>query len=366
MKIPFVDVTSHVTNEKKEILHAITDVVNKGDFILGRAVAIFEKNFARYIGSKYCVSVASGTDAILLSLKALNIKENDEVIIPAMSFVASIVPVIQLGAKPVLVDILPDYPLMDVSKIEKVITKKTKVILPVHMHGYPVAMEQLSKIARKYNIVVLEDACQAHGSVYKKKKAGALGDIAAFSFYPSKNIGAYGDGGAITTSNDEVYKALLLLRDHGDNKNNKHTLLGYNSRLDSIQAAVVNIKLRSINKHKKTKLEKKILYDNYLRNLPVMLPKIPPDIDPCIHVYSIRVANRDKLFDFLNSKGIQCRRHYALPLHLQPSLSFLRYKKGDFPNAEAFANENISLPFFPHITENQIKYVCNAIKQFLL
>lgn len=364
MSVPLVDLTKNSQIEKKKVLQALQNIIIKGDFILGNEVTKFEKNFAEYIGTKYCVAVASGSDALLLSLKALGVGEGDEFIVPAMTFISTATSVIHAGATPVFVDISPDLPLIDPTKIEKKITKKTKVIIPVHMHGYPCAMDEINSIAKKHGFFVLEDACQAHGSVYKKKKAGSLGNIAAFSFYPSKNLGAYGDAGAITTSDKHLYEKLKMLRHHGQKEKSVHKILGYNSRMDSLQAAILNIKIKSLDKNNKKRRKSASLYSKLLRELPVKTYHELKDGQTNYYVFAIETEKRNKLLKFLKSKKIFCDVHYATPLHLHPALSFLRYKKGDFPNAERFSELSMSLPIFPELAEEKLRFVINKIYRF--
>lgn len=364
MHIPFVDLAKQEKKINKLIVNKIKKIVSKGSFILGEEVAQFEKDFASYIGAKYCIGVASGTDAILLSLKAIEIDKEDEVIVPAFTFIASVSPIIVLGARPVMVDVLPDKPLIDYSKIEKAITKKTKAIIPVHLYGCPCDMDKISEIAQKYKLKVIEDACQAHGSEYKGKKTGSFGDISAFSFYPSKNLGALGDAGAIVTSNKSFAESMIMLRDHGQRKKYLHELIGYNSRLDSINAAALRIKLSYLDKWNIKRRKIAALYDKLLSNLPIEIPlKDKQTLQNC-HLYVIRTKMRDKLSGYLKEKNIFCGIHYPLPLHLQLALKDLGYKMGDFPNAEKFAKTCLSLPIFPQMTSKEVRFVTDQIHNF--
>ena len=360
MKIPLVDL-SGVSPKTYDVLK---ELIKSSDFILGKDVEKFERSFADYIGAKYCIGVASGADALQLSLKALEIGEGDEVIIPAMTFMATASAVINVGATPVFADILPSFPLIDPSDIEKKITKKTKAIIPVHLHGFPCDMDKIKTIAKKYKLFIIEDACQAHGSLYKGNRPGNLGDIAAFSFYPSKNLGAFGDGGAITTSSKELTEKILLLRNQGAKEKYKHEVVGYNSRLDTIHAAVLHIKLKSLDKDNAKRREHARVYNTALKNLPLLLPQDFEDGEGNFHVYAIQVKERDKLLSYLHEKNIYAGIHYPIPLHLQPALKYLKYKKGDFPNAEYFAESELSLPMYPSLTEDQIIYICKQIKSF--
>lgn len=362
--IPFVDLGRQPKDLKTEIKKKIDEIINSSDFILGKEVGLFEKEFARYIGTKYCIGVASGTDAILLSLRALGIGSEDEVIVPAFTFVATVSPLIMLGAKPVFVDIEDNLPLIDVSKIEKAITPKTKAIIPVHLYGFPAKMTIIMDLAKKYNIKIVEDACQAHGSEFRGRKMGSFGDVNAFSFYPSKNLGAWGDAGAITTSDKNLYEKLLSLRHHGQREKYIHLLVGYTSRLDTVQAAVLKQKLKYLDSFNKERREIAQIYDNLLKDLPLRTLHEENNTKGNYHIYAIRTKKRNELFEFLNKKGISCGIHYPAPLYLQPALKNLNYKEGDFPNSEAMAKECLSLPIFPGMTSKEAKMVVSSIKEF--
>jgi len=364
MKIPLVDLTTHNKLQRKKISQKIQKLIAKGQFILGDEVTNFEKKFASYIGTKYCISVASGTDALILSLKAFGIGKDDEVIIPSMTFIATALAVLHSQATPVFVDITPDTNLIDYTKIEKAITKRTKAIIPVHLYGNVCHMNEITKIANKHNLIIIEDACQAHGSMYKDKHAGSMGDSAAFSFYPSKNLGAYGDAGAITTSNKKIAQTLLLLRNYGAKEKYIHTLVGYNSRLDNLQAGVLSIKLETLDKQNDKRREHVALYSQQLKKLPIDFSIVSQNVMSNYHLYTIRVKKRDELLLFLKNKNIFCGIHYPLPLHLQPAFAFLQYKKGDFPNSEKLSLETLSLPLYPEMTKKEILYICRQISTF--
>lgn len=364
MYIPLVDLT-HLPNDKnKKILQAIKKIVTIGNYILGEDVQLFEKNFAAYTDSKYAVGVGSGTDALILSLKALGLEKGDEVIIPAMTFIATANAVLHCGAKPIFTDILPNSPLIDSSKIEEKITKHTKAIIPVHLYGYPCDMDYLKKLAKKYNLFIVEDACQSHGTLYKNKKTGSLGDIAAFSFYPSKNLGAFGDGGVITTSNKKLFEKITSLRNHGQKIKSIHDIVGYNSRLDTLQAAILNVKLGYLDDNNMRRRKNAMLYDELLDDLPIIRFSEEMNTKSNYHIYGIQTEKRDKLFTYLLKKGIHCGIHYPIPLHLQPAFSFLQYKKFAFPHSEKFAKQTLSLPMYPELTKKQINYIGRQIKSF--
>lgn len=362
--IPFIDLKRQYSLLGPGIEPLIKKVIADGDFILGHDVKLFEENFAQYCQTKYAVGLACGTDAILLALKALGIAPGDEVIIPVNTFIATALPVIILGAKPIFVDIDTNTYNIDVDKIEERITKKTKAIIPVHLYGLIAEMEKIMSLAKKYKLYVVEDACQAHGSEYKGKRAGSFGDIACFSFYPGKNLGAYGDAGAITTNNKNLSDDIRILRNVGQKEKYHHIELGYNSRLDTIQAVVLRAKLSHLDKWNKKRIQHAALYKKLLSGLDIVLPHESDENLSNYHLYVIRVKNRDKLLSYLKNQGINCGIHYLIPLHLQPCMKSLGYKKGDFPIAEQYAKEIISLPMFPELTDREIKLITNHIKKF--
>lgn len=362
--IPFIDLKRQYHLLEPAISTSIKKIMEEGDFVLGNEVTLFEKEFAQYCQTKYAVGVACGADAILLSLKALNMGPSDEVIIPVNTFIATAAPVITIGAKPVFVDVDEKTYNIDVDKIEKKITKKTKVIIVVHLYGQIANMKKIMALAKKYNLFVIEDACQAHGSEYNGQKAGSFGNIACFSFYPGKNLGAYGDAGAITTNNKALSEKVRILRNVGQKKKYYHIELGHNSRLDTIQASVLRIKLKYLNVWNNKRRQHANLYNALLSGLNLTLPYEPDENVSNYHLYVIREEKRDKLISYLKKNGINSGIHYPIPLHLQPCLKNLGYKKGDFPIAEKHANEILSLPMFPELTEKEIKLITSTIKKF--
>lgn len=364
MNIKLVDLRRLDNKLRSSIDGSVREIINSGDFILGRELQSFEKEFASYIGTKYCVGVASGTDAILLSLIALGVTRGDEVIVPAMTFIASVAPILTIGAKPVFVDIFSTTPCINSEEIEQAITGKTKAILPVHLHGYPSDMKTIKKIARKHKLFVIEDACQSHGSTYRGKKAGSFGDIAAFSFYPGKNLGAYGDGGAITTNKKALYKKLLLLRNHGQRKKYKHVIVGFNSRLDTVQAAVLRKKLKYLDNWNKKRRSIANAYAELLSDLPLTLPVEERGIKTNFHLYVVRTKLRDSLLIYLQKNGIECGIHYPTPIHLLPIFKNFGQAKQYFKNAELLAKTGLSLPMFPELTKQEVFYICNHIRKF--
>lgn len=371
MKVAFTNLRFEYLRNENKIKKALDNIMGRGDFILGKEEIMFEKEFAQYCGLKYAVGVNSGTDALFLGLLSLGIKKGDEVIVPAFTFIATALAVSYTGAKPVFVDIDERTYNIDIKKIEKAITKGTKAIIPVHLYGHAVEMEPLLKIARRYNLKVIEDCAQAHGAAYtfssgKRKKVGNIGDIGCFSFYPTKNLGAGGDGGIIVTNSKTIYETLLKLRDYGRKGRYEHIMFGYNSRLDTIQAAILRIKLKNLDKNNNLRRQKASYYNKLLSNMPtIILPQEQPYARHIYHLYAVRVKNRSKIIAQLSKKGIRTLIHYPIPLHLQKVYKSLNYKKGQFPVAEKVAGEILSLPFYPHISFKEIKYVADTLKRIL-
>lgn len=365
MKIPLVDLSRQYKTIEMETNKMVQETFARGDFILGENVEKFERAFASYLGVKYCIGVASGTDALLLSLRALGIGVGDEVITTTFTFISTVLPIIYLGAKPVLVDIDVDTYQIDTSKLEEAITQKTKAIIPVHLYGIPAPILKIKEIAQKKKLYVLEDSCQAHGSEISGKKCGSFGDLSAFSFYPSKSLGSAGDGGAVVTSNKKLANNIRAMANVGQFEKYKHDLLGYNSRLDSIHAGVLLIKLKRLAKWNAQRRNLARLYDKFLSNLPVVLPPKPANgVLPNYFVYVIRTANRDGLLEFLTKFGITCAIYYPVPVHLQKALKQLGYRRGDFKVAEKTAQEVLSLPIYPELKELEVRYICSKIREF--
>lgn len=368
-KIATLDLVTQYKSISKNIIPAIEEVMLRGDFILGKDVALFEQDFAKYCGAKFCVGVNSGTDALFLGLKSLNIGAADEVIVPAFTYIASSLAVTYTGARPVFVDIAEQTFNLDVPKIEKAITKNTKAIIPVHLYGQAADMQPILEIARKYNLKVVEDAAQAQGAKYKVpegkwKIVGSMGNIGCFSFYPTKNLGAYGDGGAVVTNDEGIYKKLLMLRDYGRKSRYEHATLGYNSRLDTLQAAILRIKLKHLDAWNNLRRKKANLYNGQLKNNPGL--RLPKEADYTRHVYHqyvIRVRNRDAVMAGLAKEGINVLIHYPIPLHLQEVYRGLGYNIGDFPIAERIAKEIISLPMYPELGDKQVKLISETLKR---
>lgn len=365
MTIPLTNLKRQYSDIKNEVEPAVVKVLQNADFILGEEVSEFEKKFAKYIGTKYCIGTSSGESAILLILKSLGVGPGDEVITVPNTFIATAFPILTLGAKPVFIEVDPKTYQMDTKKLEEAVTKKTKVILPVHLFGIPAPIHEILAIAKKHGIFVVEDACQAHGSSINGKKCGSFGIASAFSFYPGKNLGAAGDAGAITTNDDELAKNLRAMRNIGQFEKYKHDIYGYNFRLDTIQAAYLGKKLRHLDAWNRKRRGIADLYRKLLSDLPVVLP---PKLDKSnyenYHVFAVRTKERDDLLAYLKKMGIGAAIHYPIPLHLQKVLEGLGYKEGDFPIAEEYAKNLLSLPIFPEMTKTEVKKVSGAMHKF--
>jgi len=375
-KIKFLDLSSQYKSIKKEIDKAIKRVLESNQFIGGDEVKEFEKEIAKFCSTKYALSVNSGTDALFLSLKALGIGLRDEVITTPFTFISTAEVIANCGAKPVFVDIDPKTFNINPLKIEEKINKKTKAIIPVHLFGQMADMTRIMRIARKYGLYVIEDAAQAIGAEYKNKKAGTFSDLGCFSFFPSKNLGGYGDGGMVVSNNEELAEKIRLLKNHGSSPKEKYLnlILGTNSRLDTIQAAILRVKLKHLEEWSKARAKKAGLYTNQLGKLKELItPSIASGRTHIFHQYTIRVNEqvRDKLNKYLSSQGIPTMIYYPVPLHLQPAFKYLGYKKGDFPEAEKASEEVISLPIYPELNKNDQNFIIKKIrtclaKEFLL
>lgn len=365
-KIKFLDLTVQYQSVKKEIDNAIKRVLEKGRFVGGEEVEAFEKEIAKFCSVKYAIGVNSGTDALYLSLKALGIGLGDEVITTPFTFISTAEVIANTGAKPIFVDIEPRIFNIDPSKIEEKITKKTKIIIPVHLFGKMADMPEIMRIAKKYKLFVVEDAAQAIGAKYKNKKAGAIGDLGCFSFFPSKNLGSYGDGGIVITNNKKLADKIRLLRNHGSSPKEKYKnlILGTNSRLDTIQAAILRQKLKHLHQWNKKRRRIAEVYNRELRGIKEIT--IPNTNLHFFHQYTIRVKNgeRDKLKRYLEKQGIPTMIYYPLPLHLQPAFRYLGYKIGDFPQAERLSKEVMSLPVYPELFYANQKRIIKEILRF--
>lgn len=361
--IRFVDLKSQYNTIKEEIKNAIQEVIDSTTFILGEQLKNFEKEFADYCNAKYAVGLNSGTSALHLALLAKGIGKGDEVVTTPNTFIATCEAISYTGAVPKLADIKPGTYNMDPHKLEKAITPKTKAIIPVHLYGQPADMKEIIEIAKKHNITVIEDACQAHGAEHYDKKV-PISDIGCFSFYPSKNLGAYGEGGSIVSNDNEVDEIIRAYRDHGQIKKNVHKYIGYNYRLEEMQAAILRVKLRHLDKWINMRRKNAMLYNGLLEDCDVVTPVEKEYKKHVYHLYVIRVKKRQKLIEHLNSKEIQTGIHYPTPVHLQEAYAHLNCKKGSFPIAEKYADEILSLPMFPELKEEEISFVAKAIKEF--
>jgi dTDP-4-amino-4,6-dideoxygalactose transaminase len=367
--IALVDLKRQYKTIQEDIDKAIHDVVMNTDFIMGGDLKKLEEEFAHYCGAAHAVGLDSGTGALELALHAVGLRPGDEVIVPAFTFYATASAVWAVGGKPVFVDVEDDTANIDPSRIEAAVTPKTKVILPVHIYGQPVNMGEIMAIAQKHKLLVIEDACQAHGArIHLKdgqvKMAGSVGAIGCFSFYPGKNLGAYGDGGMIVTNKKEYADAIRLLGDYGRTGKYQHDRMGYNRRLDTLQAAVLRVKLKKLDSWNKARRKWADLYDNLLGGIGVRTVKIRDFGEPARHIYAIRVERRDELLNFLRQNGVGAGIHYPIPLHIQKAFDWLGYKQGDFPISEKIAMEELSLPLFPELTEEEVKQVVSLIKDF--
>jgi len=361
MKVPYINLIEEHRLLRNEILEALNKVFDKSHFILGEEVSEFEKKFAQYCCTKYAIGLNSGTDALFLALKALNIGEECEVITVPNSFLASVSAIVSSHARPVLVDIKDDFNI-NPDLIEQKITKKTKAILPVHLTGRPADMNSICKIAKKYNLSIIEDCAQAIGAEYHGKKVGKFG-IGCFSLHPLKNLSACGDGGVITTDDDEVYKKLLALRNIGLKNRDESDLWGYNSRLDSIQAAVLNVKFPYLGKWIDRRKENALFYIKNLKGC-VQVPEEKENVKSVYHTFIIRTEKRDDLKKYLAENGIETKIHYPVPIHLQKAAADLGYKRGNFPVTEEHAKTMLTLPVHQYLTSEQRHYVVDKIKDF--
>lgn len=369
--VPLVDLKKQYASIKQEIDERVSGVLNSTAFILGSEVKEFEKEFAAFCSAEQAVGVSSGTAALALALLALDIGKGSEVITTPNTFIATVGAVSHIGARPVLVDVDAESYNIDVSRIEEAITKKTRAIIPVHLYGQPSDMDAVLQLAKKHNLKVVEDACQAHGAEYRGQRVGSFGDISAFSFYPGKNLGAYGDGGAVVTNTSELAERIRLLRNHGSIRKYYHEVIGYNSRLDEIQAAVLRVKLRYLDSWNEKRRKNARIYAKYLQHPAdrdlVVIPKEMSWVKHVYHLYVIQVEGsiRDKLIEHLNTKGIGAQIHYPVPIHLQKAYKHLGYKEESFPVAEKLAKRIVSLPMFPELEEHQVERIAHEIKAFL-
>jgi len=368
MKIPFLDLKIQYLSIKEEINDAISEVFNNTAFALGPSVSNFENEFAKFIGTKHCVGVNSGTSALHLALIDAGIKAGDEVIIPSHTFIATAWAVSYCGATPVFADILPEYYTIDPKEIEKRITKKTKAVIAVHLYGNPAELDEIKSVCDKYNLILIEDCAQAHGAMYKDSNVGTIGSYGAFSFYPGKNLGAYGEAGAIVTNSDSSANRMKNLRNHSQPEKYIHTEIGYNYRMEGIQGAVLGVKL----KHLANWNEKRNIiankYNSAFQDLSfAQIPKVKSYSQSVWHLYELKLQNENDRNDFmkyLSENNIGCGLHYPIPIHLQEAYSNLRYKIGDLPITEDAAKTLVSLPMYPEMTDEMVDYVISTIENW--
>ena len=366
MKVPFLDLKSLYKDQKEEFDTQTLNFFQSGYYIGGKEVESFETSFAKYTSSKFCVGVANGFDALRLALKAIDIKNGDEIIVPSHTFIATWLAVTECGGIPIPVEVNEQTYNLDASIIANSITNKTKAIIPVHLYGQPADIDQICDIARKNNLYVIEDAAQAHGARYKNKSIGSHGDIVAWSFYPGKNLGAFGDAGAITTNNENLAEKVKIIGNYGSSEKYVNDILGCNSRLDPIQATALKIKLNTLDKYNKRRKKVAEIYIKNICSNKVILPTVPDWSDPVWHLFCIRVANRDEVQSKLRGLGIETLIHYPIPPHLQNAYRHLNFHRGSYPISEKISDEILSLPISPLIADNEVEYVIDSINNILI
>ena len=370
LAIPFVDLALQHESIRDKVLERLTEIIGRSAFILGSDVSEFEQLFAQFCQARHAVGVASGTDALLLALKALDIGLGDEVITAANTFVATAEAIAHAGARPVFVDIDPVSYNIDAAKVEQHITERTRAIIPVHLYGYPADMAAILTLARRHDLYVIEDAAQAHGATYDGRPVGALGDVGCFSFYPSKNLGAFGDGGAVVTNSEETAVRVRELRDHGALRKNEHRRIGFTSRLDAVQAAVLTMKLDYLERWNRMRIDIAGQYHTLLSQMPdvVLPPTCEEGTAHVFHLYVIRLesGHRDHLRDYLESKGISTGIHYPTPVPMTEAFAYLGYEPGAFPVAERYSGQILSLPMYPGLEPEQVTHIAEAITGFLV
>lgn len=363
MKIPFVDLHAQYEAVREEVGAAMSATLERGDFILGQALGRFEQEFARYCGVKHALGVGSGTDALRLALEACGVRSGDEVITAANTYIATVEAILDLDAIPVLVDVSPRTYNIDVDAVAAAITSRTRAIVPVHLFGQPADMDPLLDLARAHGLAVVEDACQAHGARYKGKRAGSLGDLGCFSFYPSKNLGAYGDGGIIVTNNDEYASRIAMVRNHGQSEKYHHLVKGLNSRLDTLQAAVLEVKLRYLDEWNASRRWAAGMYRQYLEQAGLAAPAEDRHVEHVYHLFVVTVDRRDELQRYLAQHGIETGIHYPIPIHQQGVYKALR-RDGRYPTVDRLAGQILSLPMFAELTEDQVEHVVSTLAEF--
>ena len=364
MKVPFASFMPMEKELEKEVKEAFDRVFEQSCYVNGVEKLNFEKEFAQYCNRKYCVGVGNGLDALMLSLKALGVSEGDEVIVPSNTYIATVLAITYVGANPIFVEPNINTFNIDVTRIEAEITEKTKAILPVHLYGQPCEMDKIMRIAKKYNLYVVEDCAQAHGANYRGIQVGTFGDVAGFSFYPGKNLGALGDGGAVISNSYELSEKIRALGNYGSDYKYHHIYQGSNSRLDELQAAFLLVKLPFLEKMNEERRRIASIYLEKISNPEIILPSVIDDVLPVWHIFAVRCKRRNELETFLNEKGVNTNKHYPIPIHLQECYKNLGYKRGDFPIAEEISETELSLPMYYGMTEKEIEYVIRIINEF--
>ena len=359
--IPFLDLNAQYLTIREEVEPAILNVISSSQFVLGKEVDAFEREFAEYCGGAYSIGVNSGTSALHLALLAAGVGPGDEVITVPFTFVATVAAIRYTGALPVFADIDPKSFTLDPAQLERAITPRTKAVIPVHLYGHPADMDPIMEIANRHGLVVIEDAAQAHGAKYKGRRVGGIGQMACFSFYPGKNLGAYGEAGAVVTSDPAYNSKIRMLRDWGQQKKYMHEIQGYNYRMEGIQGAVLRVKLRRLEGWNAARRRHAGHYTASLSTCGWRTPEVSKSVEHVFHVYAIRSAGRAELQAQLHAEGIQTNIHYPIPIHLLPAHADLGYKAGEFPHSESAANEVLSLPMYPELSSDQVQTVAQAL-----
>lgn len=363
--IPFLDLKAQYDSIKDEVLSAVSSTLASTQFVLGKEVAAFEEEFAAYSGGKFGIGVNSGTSALHLALLAAGVKAGDEVITVSSTFVATVAAIDYIGARPVFVDVDLQTLNMDATQVEAAITERTKVIMPVHLHGQPADLDPLLDIARRHGLILIEDAAQAHAAEYKGRRVGSIGDLGCFSFYPGKNLGAYGEGGMVVTNNEAFAHTIGMLRDWGQERKYQHVIKGFNYRMEGVQGAILRVKLRHLDAWTEARRRHAARYDELLAGVAVQRPVEMPYAKHVYHVYAIRTPKRDQIQESLQAKGIQTGIHYPIPVHLQKAYADFGYGVGALPVTEQAASELLSLPMFAELENGQIEAVCAAVREAL-
>ncbi len=366
MNVKIFDLERDHSAIKKDLVAAFEEVLGNGEYILGKEVAVFEEAFASYIGVRYAVGVGNGTDALRIGGLSVGAARGDKFVTVPNTYIASAMALSMEGLIPRLCDVETETCNMDPERLDDLLKKEkdVKLCIPVHLYGHSCRFDEIEAVCREHGVAIMEDACQAHGALYKGRKTGALGDVAAFSFYPTKNLGCYGDGGIVVTDSEEVYKRAVMLRNYGQSGKHVHDIEGFNSRLDEVQARFLNMKLRHLDDANNGRRALASLYRKELEGLPVLLPSQASWAHHVYHLFVIRVKERDELRAYLNERGVSTLIHYPTPVHLQKVYAHLGYGKGSFPNAELIGGEIISLPMYPTLREDEVLYVSQCIRKF--